>query len=73
MSDEIQEELEKIYNLRIEVIYRSVKCYDIIFIVNGNTIILPLLYDKTRTLESNVSKLISKIDKEILKIFKKGD
>lgn len=72
MEDKIQEELEKIYKFKIEVIFRTVKCYDVLIQIYGSEYVIPLLYDSTRTLESNISKLVPKIDKLILERFKRS-
>lgn len=71
MEEEIQEELEKIYNFQIEVKWRDFKIYDLYFTINHKLTSITFIYDTQVTKESNINNIIMKIDNEIPKQFKK--
>lgn len=70
MSDEIQEELEKIYKFPIEVKFTKMG-YDIFCKLEKDKFILPIIYNRNETLESNIHNIEMKIDKELLFLYKK--
>lgn len=74
MESELQELLENIYNFRIDVKFLDFRKYEIYCKTKLFEFCIPILYDGKFTLESNIQNAIHKIDKEILKYYKKkGD
>lgn len=71
MEEEIQDELEKIYTIPIEVKWRDFRIYDVYFTINKNVGSIAFIYDVQSTKEYNISNICEKIDKEIVKVFKK--
>ena len=73
MEEEIQEKLEEIYNFPVEVKFRNTGFFDVYCsLENRNSFVLPIIYDKRRTLESNITNISMKIDNQIIKLYKKG-
>ena len=73
MEEEIQESLENIYNIPIEVKWRDFTIYDIEIKISIHLINISIIYDTRSTKDCNISNIVQKIDKEIPKIFKKGE
>lgn len=73
MEEEIQEALEKIYNFPIDVKFKDFRKYEVYCMPQIQSFCLPLLYDGKSTLQSNITNIEYKIDKEILKLYKKGE
>jgi hypothetical protein len=71
MEDEIQEKLQDKYNFPIDVKYRKTGFFDIYCSLKNDSFVIPVIYDKRRTLESNISNIIMKIDNQIIKLYKK--
>ena len=72
MNEQIQDKLQNFYLFNIEVEWLSFRQYKIIGILAGKTIKIIYTYDAKLTLDANIGILIQMIDKEILKVFKKG-
>lgn len=73
MESDIQEKLENIYNFRIDVKFLDFRKYEIYCKTKLFEFCIPILYDGRTTIEGNIQNVIHKIDKEILKFYKKGD
>lgn len=73
MEEEILEKLEDTYNFKIDVKYRETGFFDVYCSLKNDSFVLPIIYDKRRTFESNISNIIMKIDNQIIKLFKKGE
>lgn len=73
MEEEIQEALENIYNIPIKVKWRDFRIYDIEIKISNHLINISIVYDAQSTKDYNISNIVQKIDKEIPKIFKKGE
>lgn len=73
MEEEIQEKLQEIYNFTIEVKFIDFRKYEIYCKPLKDGFCLPILYDGKMTLEANITNASMKIDREILKMFKKGE
>lgn len=73
MESDIQEKLENIYNFRIDVKFLDFRKYEIYCKTKLFEFCISILYDGRFTLESNVDNAVHKIDREILKFYKKGD
>ena len=71
MEDEIEEALQKIYKFKIKVSWRDFRIYDIIAEIEVGKIEIGILYDTTSTLEANIEGIKLKIDKEIVRLYKK--
>lgn len=71
MEIEINEELEKIYNFKIEVSFVDFRQYRIYCEIEKNKKIdLIILYDNYSTFESNINRIVERIDNDIPKLFK---
>lgn len=73
MEMDLQEKLEDIYNFRIEVKFLDFRKYEIYCKTKLFEFCIPIIYDGRFTIESNIENAVHKIDKEILKFYKKGD
>ena len=74
MEDEIQDKLEEIYNFRIDVKFKDFRQYEVYArIDNEKTFCIPILYDVTLTLEANITNIRSKIDTEIVNLFRRKE
>ena len=71
MEDDIQEKLEEIYTFPIEVEWVQFRQYRIIGKIKDNTFKIYYTYDVNFSSETNINSMKQKIDKEILKLFKK--
>lgn len=72
MADEIQNKLDKIYNIYIDVKYKDENLYDVyVKIYEEKAFCIPFLYDKRGTLEANITDLKNRIDRNIVNLFKK--
>lgn len=72
MNEQIQDKLASMYLFDIEVEWLSFRQYKILGILAGKTIKIIYTYDAKLTLDANISILIQMIDREILKVYKKG-
>ena len=72
MEDDIQDKLEEIYTFPIEVEWVQFRQYRIIGKIKDNSFKIYYTYEAHLTLDANIGILIQMIDKEILKLFKKG-
>lgn len=72
MEEEIEEKLEKIYTPFVKVKFRDFGIYDVYLNLNPQNIIaIVFKYDAKMTLESNLTNIQNKLDREIIKAFKK--
>ena len=72
MEEEIEEKLEKIYTPFVKVKFRDFGIYDVYLNLNSqNMIAIVFKYDAKMTLESNLTNIQNKLDREIIKAFKK--
>ena len=72
MEEEIEEKLEKIYTPFVKVKFRDFGIYDVYLNLNPqNMIAIVFKYDAKMTLESNLTNIQNKLDREIVKAFKK--
>ena len=72
MEDDMQDKLEEIYTFPIEVEWVQFRQYRIIGKIKDNSFKIYYTYEAHLTLDANIGILIQMIDKEILKLFKKG-
>ena len=72
MNEQIQDKLASMYLFDIEVEWLSFRQYKVLGFLAGKTIKIIYTYDAKLTLDANISILIQMIDREILKVFKKG-
>lgn len=72
MNEQIQDKLQELYLFDIEVDWLSFRQYKILGFLAGKTIKIIYTYDAKLTTDANVGILIQMIDREILKVFKKG-
>ena len=72
MNEQIQDKLATMYLFDIEVDWLSFRQYKILGFLAGKTIKIIYTYDAKLTLDANIGILIQMIDREILKVFKKG-
>lgn len=72
MNEEIQYKLQELYLFDIEVEWLSFRQYKVLGFLAGKTIKIIYTYDANLTTDANVGILIQMIDREILKVFKKG-
>lgn len=72
MEEQIQDKLQELYLFDIEVEWLSFRQYKILGFLAGKTIKIIYTYDANLTLEANIGILIQMIDREILKVYKKG-
>ena len=72
MNEQIQDKLQELYLFDIEVEWLSFRQYKILGFLAGKTIKIIYTYDAKLTTDANVGILIQMIDREILKVFKKG-
>ena len=74
MEDEIQDKLEEIYNFRIDVKFKDFRQYDVyVRIDNEKAFCIPILYDVWLTLEANITNIRSKIDTQIVNLFRRKE
>lgn len=73
MEEEIQEQLEKIYEIPIIVKFIDFRIYKIIFNVGVKIGEINYKYEGLSTLNYNVENIVKLIDKEIVKLFKRGE
>ena len=74
MEDEIQDKLEEIYNFRIDVKFKDFRQYEIYAqIDNEKAFSIPFLYDTRSTIEANITNIKSKIDAEIVELFRRKE
>lgn len=72
MEEELKEKLEEIYLFNLEVEWLSFRQYKILGFLAGKTIKIIYTYDANLTLNFNINIICQKLDKEILKIFKRS-
>jgi hypothetical protein len=72
MNEQIQDRLQEIYLFDIEIEWLSFRQYKVLGFLAGKTIKIIYTYDAKLTLEANLGILIQMIDREILKVYKKG-
>ncbi len=72
MDEEIEEKLKEIYLFEIKVEFVDFRQYKILINIEGFELELTILYDVYSTLENNINSIVSKIDKSIPSLFKKG-
>lgn len=72
MNEQIQDKLQNFYLFDIEVEWLSFRQYKILGFLAGKTIKIIYTYDAKLTTDANIGILIQMIDREILKVFKKG-
>lgn len=72
MNEQIQDKLQELYLFDIEVEWLSFRQYKILGFLAGKTIKIIYTYDANLTTDANVGILMQMIDREILKVFKKG-
>ena len=74
MEGEILDKLVELYNFRIDVTFKDLRQYEIYGrIDNEKVFCIPILYDVTLTLEANITNIRSKIDKEIVNLFRRKE
>lgn len=74
MEDEILDKLEELYNFRIDVKFKDFRQYEVYGrIDNEKVFCIPILYDVTLTLEANITNIRSKIDNEIVNLFRRKE
>ena len=74
MEDEILDKLEELYNFRIVVKFKDFRQYEIYGrIDNEKAFCILILYDVTLTLEANITNIRSKIDTEIVNLFRRKE
>ena len=71
MEEEIEEKLQEIYNFPIDVKFVDFRKYEIYCKPKGDGFCIPILYDGKSTLETNITNAELKIDREIIKMYKK--
>lgn len=72
MNKQIQDKLEELYLFDIEVEWLSFRQYKILGFLEEKTIKIIYTYDAKLTLDANIGILMQMIDREILKVYKKG-
>lgn len=72
MNEEIKDKLEEIYLFDLEVEWLSFRQYKILGFLAGKNIKIIYTYDANLSFEANIGILMQMIDREILKVFKKG-
>ena len=72
MNEQIQDKLQELYLFDIEVEWLSFRQYKILGFLAGKTIKIIYTYDANLTPDSNIEIIMQMIDKEILKVYKKG-
>ena len=74
MKDEIQDQLEEIYNFRIDVKFKDYRQYEVYGrIDNEKAFCVPFLYDARATLEANITNIRNRIDAEIVELFRRKE
>lgn len=74
MEDEIQDKLEEIYNFNIDVKFKDFRQYEIYGRIDSEKVFcILILYDVTLTLEANITNIRSKIDIEIVNLFRRKE
>lgn len=72
MEEKLEEKLEEIYAVYVKVKFRDFGIYDVFLNLNPeNMIAIVFKYDNKMTLESNLTNIQNKLDREIIKAFKK--
>lgn len=72
MNEQIQDKLASMYLFDIEVDWLSFRQYKILGFLAGKTIKIIYTYDAKLTLDANIGIIMQMIDREILKVYKKG-
>jgi hypothetical protein len=72
MNKQIQDKLQEIYLFDLEVEWLSFRQYKILGFLAGKNIKIIYTYDANLTLDSNIGIIVQMIDREILKVYKKG-
>lgn len=72
MNEQIQDKLQEMYLFDIEVDWLSFRQYKILGFLAGKTIKIIYTYDAKLTLDANIGILTQMMDREILKVYKKG-
>lgn len=72
MNEQIQAKLQEIYLFDLEVEWLSFRQYKVIGILAGKNIKIIYTYDANLSFDANIGILMQMIDREILKVFKKG-
>lgn len=72
MNEQIQDKLASIYLFDIEVDWLSFRQYKILGFLAGKNIKIIYTYDANLTLDANIGIIMQMIDREILKVYKKG-
>ena len=72
MNEQIQDKLEEIYLFDIEVEWLSFRQYKILGFLSRKNIKIIYTYDANLSLDTNIGIIMQMIDREILKVFKKG-
>lgn len=72
MDEQIQDKLQELYLFDIEVEWLSFRQYKILGFLAGKTIKIIYTYDANLSIDGNIGILIQMIDREILKVYKKG-
>lgn len=72
MNEQIQDKLEEIYLFDLEVEWLSFRQYKILGFLAGKNIKIIYTYDANLSLDSNIGIIMQLIDREILKVYKKG-
>lgn len=73
MEEEIEEKLEQIYNVDIKVKFIDFSIYELFCYVNTNMYFtVRFKYDNKCTFDKNIQEISEKIDKKIIKFYKKG-
>lgn len=70
MLEELEEKLQEMYNLEIKVTKDE---FGFIYINFGNKFEIPFIYQKQLTFEINLRNAKDKIEKEIIKLYKRKE
>ncbi len=73
MEEEIEEKLEEIYTPYVKVKFREFGVYDVyLTLKGGNVIAIVFQYNAHSTFEANINNISSRIDRELVNLYKKG-
>lgn len=72
MNEQIQDKLQELYLFDIEVEWLSFRQYKILGFLGEKSIKIIYTYDAKLTLDANIGIIMQMIDREILKVYKKG-
>lgn len=72
MNEQIQDKLQEIYLFDLEVEWLSFRQYKILGFLGGKTIKIIYTYDANLSSDANIGIIMQMIDREILKVYKKG-